>query len=291
MTKLNALILIAILICPIQLHGTTCIVWITPHGIVVGTDSKMTTRAGDFSRTGEDRSTLKYSIVQDRIVVAAVGASDVRGGANHYNFLTWMKSLELKFPVNASVDDVANVIQNESSVVFATFTDAIKNGSVKREQPDEVCKVFIQYFIAGYQNGTPRLYEVQLYFDWNNLVLVGPQRILLEPQEHPSGNIHIHLFGVKEAIAQVSNTGSYAYRQAMARCPKAFGNLIGGKDTSLNDTVALVRVLIKLEEETNPGDVGGEIRVVRILPNGRAEDVIRKTPPKAATEKQKKTEN
>jgi len=257
---------------PVSLAATTVIVVVTRHGVFVGSDSKFTKRAADFSATGQG-TTEKIILIQDRIAVVDIGVSDIRYGVNHYNFLTWIRSLIPNLPADVSVEDFVGILDNESYKVFATFDALLKNGTVKQEQPDETCQSFIQYIIAGYQKGIPALYEVRYDIDWNRKVLVGPTPILLDPEPHATGAFRVHMLGIKEAIEDATNEDSYAYKRLKAKLPKTFGALLSDHDVSNEQTVNFVRTLIQIEESTNPNQVGGEIQVVKILPSGNAQQV------------------
>lgn len=178
--KFQTVVLAAVLLRPTPLAATTAVVVVTEQGIVMATDSKTTVRVADFSTFGE-LTTRKLVLVQGRIVIACIGVSDFRTANSHHNFLTWMQSLQLKLPDNVSVEEFTRIIEKESARVFSTFDTFSKDGSLKKQESDETCKTFVQYLIAGYQAGTPLLYEVRSYIDWNYESLVGPARILLDP--------------------------------------------------------------------------------------------------------------
>lgn len=286
-TKLKATIFILISWCPSPVIATTVVVTATEHGMIVASDSKSFTIKvirSDTSRTGE-ALTKKFVIVQDRIVVASTGHADIERGSAHYNFLAWMDRLQTNLPENVSVDGVASAVQADSAKVFSTFTAVLQSGLLQRDDPTETCSPFIQYIIAGYQEGMPRIVMVQLYVNWDEKNLVGPTQILLESGEGLKGNIHIHYFGIREGLTNILNRQSYAYKQAMIGCPRAFGNLLAHKDVPLDDTLAMASTLIKIEEKINPDDVGGDIQSARILTNGRAYNVVKTVLPKSTLHK------
>ena len=49
-----------------------------------------------------------------------------------------------------------------------------------------------------------------------------------------------------------------------------FGDLLAHRDFTLNEAIALTRVLVGVEKTINPSAVAGEIRMVKVLPNGSA---------------------
>jgi hypothetical protein len=270
-----SVLLTFLLLCASTLGATTVIVIITSHGLVISTDSKMstiTTLAGDTSRIGEG-TTKKFVLVQDRIFVASIGHADIRRGPAHYNFVTWMENLRASLPKNISVDDLASTIETESAKVFASFNAVLKAGDLKRSFPTDTCSPFVEYVIAGYQSGTPTVYVVQFYVDWNENKLVGPRRISIDSSKTMSGDFRVYVFGFKEALTDILDPHSYAYKKAKASYPTAFGDLLAHKDVSLGEAVSLARVFVRIEQNTNPSDVGGDIQMVRIFPSGLATEV------------------
>jgi hypothetical protein len=188
-----------------------------------------------------------------------------------------MKSLQAKFPNDVSVDGMAEIIKKESPTAFANFiAESVKQGTFKRPSADQLCLAVAKFVIVGYQDGLPRLYEVHFDIDWNNKQLVGPTKILLHPQTGNTSDYRILHLGVDEAIADIGNRESYAYHQAMISCPKTVNSVFGHDGTypTLDDTSAFSRVLIQVEHSTNPSQVGGAIRTVKILPTGRADEEI-----------------
>jgi hypothetical protein len=273
--RFQTIILGAVFILPFPLQATTVVVAITDDGIVMGSDSKTVNKSSDFSSLGE-LTTEKLIVIQGHIVIACLGVRSVGGGLGHYDFATWIRRLQLELPSDVSVDQFSRVIEQETARVFSTFNTLLESDSVKKQEPDETCRTFIQYLIAGYQAGMPRLYEVRFYIDWNSKNLVGPTRIMLYPDPKDIGDFHVKMYGMKEVIAEVNNQNSYAYKQTMARLPEIFGKLIFHRGhVSIDETISLIQVLIQIEEETNPSDVGGDAQIVKILPDGKAYSVVK----------------
>jgi hypothetical protein len=114
-------------------------------------------------------------------------------------------------------------------------------------RPEEIFELGIEYVIAGYQGGTPRLCVLKFYSDWGAKKIVGPYQVRRKIVDQ----LYLYLFGVMEAITDFLNGKSYAYKQAMSRCPKTFQNLISDRPVTLEETAAFARVLGGIEEETN----------------------------------------
>jgi hypothetical protein len=267
---------------------TTAAIAVTPAGIVMGTDSKFTNRDVTYRSIGEGVHD-KFLIVQNRIVVVNVGASNaIFRGVERYDFLTWMNNLQSRVPSNVTVEALAELIETESSKVFAFIPDMIKSEDIKPHTPDEFFRMFAQYLIIGYDSGTPKLYLIEFDLDWDRNILVGPKFVSLDPSSQP-GNFHIYFYGFKEALADLSNPKSYAYEQTMLRCPMAFADLVFNRRlVPLDETATIVSAFISIEKHINPSDVGGDVRIVIIRPDGRALEKIKR--PTMAKAKPRKPE-
>ena len=282
--KIKAIVSLFLLASVIPVRATTVLVMVGPHGIITASDSLARIAIPDSESTAQ-----KLFIIQNRIVVASIGHYDMQGtttsGPMHYNFLTWMKQLQSRLPPNISVDDLAERIRIESAAMFGGFDAALGRSNIKRPNPIEACEDFIQYVIASYYAGRPRVFVVHFYINWDEKKLIGPIKVL-EPFE---GDFGIYPFGVTQAIgfADVLDGNSYAHKQAMRRCPTAFEHLLAHEDISLDETLMFAATLIKIQEDINPSEVGGAVQAVKISPDGRAEKVG--ILPKCTTGQQDKT--
>jgi hypothetical protein len=262
--------LLALLFQPVYSQATTVVAIVSPQGIVLAADSNQIRRTTDWSRL-PNTTTTKLVVIQDRIAVANIGISDIGDGGVHYYFSPFIKDIQARLPPNVSVDDVASVIQDESAKVFANFDVILESGTLKQNDSLEDCHLFIQYVIAGYQQGLPKIRVVQFYIDWKARRLVGPKAIVLGPAKDIHIDFSTYGFGITQAITDIFDRHSYAYKQALARSPKAFRALLDHRSISLDETSTFARVLIQIEEEVNPSEVAGDVAIIKILPNGRAE--------------------
>jgi len=279
-TKLCTVFCLIVALSPTRLNATTFVVILATNGLVVSSDSQTAFFHLDEPSSTKTKDQRKFFIVQNRIVVGLIGVANIDNPSFHYDFLTWMQTLQSKFPKDVSVDDVAEAIERESPAAFANFVaESVTQGTVKRVSADQLCLSVAKFVIVGYQEGIPRLYEVHFDIDWNNQKLLGPIKLLLHPEPGNISDYRVLHLGVDEAIADIRNGQSYAYHQATILCPRAVNSVFRriGTYPSLDDTISFSRAMIQIEKNTNPSEVGGTIRTVKILPNGRADEVINKT--------------
>jgi hypothetical protein len=277
MKKLSIGVVILLFAFPPRLAATTVVVIVTKNGMVISSDSKTGLSGGDNQITGSIAQD-KFAILQQRIVVAAVGTSGFSDAHFEFDFLKWMEKIRSKLPYDASVDDVSVLIEKESSVAFSGFgfDTYLKSGVLTDEYRTEPCTMLTQFVIFGYQHGKPRIYTVQFDIDWNKKALIGPTRSL--NAYTGTGDFQIVRFGAQEALMDITVPNSYAHRVAMELCPDVITKIDARRQLpSLDDTLVLSRAMVQVEENTNPSLVGGPIKSVKILPDGHAEEVSGRT--------------
>ena len=265
------------LLFPMPMLCTTVVVIATQSGIVITTDSKTgVIENGIFTRSLEHHP--KFVILNNRFVIAAAGTVDIRSGRNHFEFLPWATGLQFRIANDATVEQLAGRVKNESASMFLRvgIDDMVKNGTYKNSTDVAPCEMFTQFIVAGLQAGTWHLYKVQYDIDWRNKRLLGPTEEDLESEWNPFGPERplVFRFGVVEAIQDANNHESYAYKKIKELSPKAIADFESGMyHLPLQETIALSRALVQVEKDTNPTLVGGDIKSAEILPDGTAKEV------------------
>ena len=287
----KAVLILLIALLSTQAQATTVIVITSDQGISMATDSQEASVAG--LATGRKQVT-KSLIIQDRIAIASLGwgnfeLASARQVATKYDFGTWIGIIESRLPPKVPVDDFVGIIKDEVSKMVPQWQLLISSGAMQHKNPDQIFESLVEYVIAGYRDGMPRLSVIQLYVNWDTKLIFGPYQV---PFELLAGRLNLQLFGIAQAAANVSNSQSYAYKKTMARCPEAFQDLIAHGGVTLDKTNTLARVLVEIEEETSPNDVGGQTRIIEISPTGGAHVVAStKSLPKAKTGGERKKDN
>jgi hypothetical protein len=276
-----------------QSHSTATNVILGEGGIVIATDTKRGINTNG-EHVGEMQGT-KMFIVQNRIAIACLGNCGYRfsqreiGGQTRsldYDFATWVLNIESGLPDKCSFDEFVGIVKSEARKMVPILQPILSSETGARpKDPTSVFEPFIQFVITGYQEGEPMLSVVELYFDWDAKLLHGPYDVTLEPNERLVGHYRYYFFGIQESAEDFLNRDSYAYQKTMACCTKAFQDLISKKAVPLDESAVFARSLIKIEEKTNPSDVGGNIQVIAIRPDGTASDLTGPLP-KASTAKQ-----
>jgi hypothetical protein len=270
-------------------NATTVVVITSDSGISMATDSKHVAKDVGLRIVGE-RDFPKAVIVKNRITIACIYRCDYRftpkiGEEIKYGFATWVLNIERGLQDTVSFDDFVGVVNDEISKMMPKLQPPLRGGAMEPERSSEIFEMFAQYVIAGYQNGIPRLTVLEFYIDWESKSLLGPYQRVIEPPSQVRGTNHAHSYGISEPHADFTNRQSYAYKQAMAHCPKALQDFIDSRSITLDETAALARTLVGIDEQTNPNEVGGMIRCIQILPNGRAQSVVADLPKTNPTRK------
>jgi hypothetical protein len=284
------LLVIFLIASSVRAYSTATTVIVTENGIVIATDSEVGLEQGMGEGTIGHKVGTKVFVVNGHFAIASLGkqffnfvhkTDDVSDFSFPYDFGAWIHQIEGGLPHEVSFDDFAHTVNIEVHKLIPELQTVVSNGGLRPRNPVDIFEPFITYVIAGFQNGSPRLYVLKFYIDWETKIVLEPYLMPIELQPI-AGHTRSYFLGITEAATNFHNPQSYAYKQAMATCPKAFQNIISHRPISLDESIALAKVFIKIEEQVNPNEVGGNIRVVRILPDGRANDLIddlSKTPP------------
>jgi hypothetical protein len=264
---LSFVLAIVFLTSPIPSSGTTVVTIITPVGIVIASDSGSDTHTGDHS-TNRKGTTTKLAVVQGHIVVASIGTSSIDvGKTSFYDFHDWIKMIAGGLPGRVSVADLATIIQKQSAATFANNDEFLDRGILKQEKPLEKYEKFVEYVIAGYSDGRPEMYVVQFYIDWNSKKFVGPIRTLIPSTSKTDGGYQMNFFGVTQALDDLKNERSWAYKHVAANCT-AFQTMMRGEVITMDEADAVARAFVETEEEVDPSEVFGAVGSIRVLLDG-----------------------
>lgn len=277
--------------------ATTIVSVIGKNGIVMLSDSKGTrpwAPAGEICRGGDIK---KIAVIQDRWAVAgsdwacfheAVRFPDGSGDEVAFDFIPWIHELERGIPKDASFDQFVGTIRDKFSDLVPQIEPFIAHGVWKRGEQQNSGNNFeplITFSIAGYDSGVPRLTVVKFYIDWDTKTVLGAYLFPIKLRPVESGT-NYNYAGISESIADFPDGNSYAHKRAIAIDRKAFTNVFDHGFSTLDESVAVGRVLVQIEEEIRPDLVSGPIRGVRITPDGRATEVIAALPKPEITKKQ-----
>jgi hypothetical protein len=203
---------ILVILSSIQSHSTTALVIVSSGGIVVAVDSKLTGRVG--SRGAEINDGIKVFSIQNRIAIVGIGREIFHIGKDiNYDFATWVHSIESSLPDNVSFDDFVLTVNAELRKIIPKWQTVLSSGGMDPEIPEQIFELGIEYVIAGYQGGIPKLCVLKFYIDWDAKKVVGPYQVPRKIIDQP----HAYFFGVLESLTDLTNGQSYAYKQAMSR--------------------------------------------------------------------------
>lgn len=274
------LAIISIIVYSTPSHSTTAIVIVGENGIVIATDSKQVLdshdNAGRQIKIGE-KGARKVFLVQNHIAVATIGHDGyhIRHGdmAADYDFGEWILDIQHKLPDNIPFDEFVGIVYDSiSTMMIPNIQPFLSVGEVPQRSDWDIFEPFARYIIAGFEKGVPKLCVLEFYIDWGTKALRGPYRIPIEPTSRPitGGRTRIASFGLSEAAGDFHTPQSYAYKREMACCAKVMAHLFSRAPLTLDESRAFATVLVNVEEQTNPGRVGGPVQIVEIPPTGQA---------------------
>ncbi|HXZ11707.1 MAG TPA: hypothetical protein VEG64_04875 [Candidatus Sulfotelmatobacter sp.] len=265
--KAAILLVCLTLILPIPTEATTVVIFVSPDGMIVASDRK-TLDLAIGQKTLSPEITKKIVIIHDRIAVVSIGLSGDTRNAN-FTFPAWVENLNDGLPSDISVDAVVEAIKAKASQNLALVE--LKDLQSKKISTLDSCDMLTQFVVLGYDGSLPRVVVIQFNVDWDSMKIIAPKIEIDEPPSKVSSNFRVYSFGKQEALTNVSNRDSYAYKKANAACPKTIGKLLDHQVLTLSESGWLATALVQIEEDVDPSSVGSGVQVVRILPSGRAE--------------------
>jgi hypothetical protein len=241
--------------------ATTVVYIVTPTGIVVGADGKATP-------TG---TVLKIFLLRGKYVLANVDierAESKDGGTVLYDFPTWTGIIDGKIRPETTVAALSLIVENEMPKTFSFAIEGIKSGAIEKGDTG-LEDILVSYMVAGYESGVPAIYNIWFNVDWNQKTVIGPHRVLLQPEQGQRTDSRFGLFGQHVALSQLGDAQSNAHKKAVAKLPLEYQALDAGKELTLKQASNFVRALLAIEAEANPKFVGFPITVVTIPRIGR----------------------
>jgi hypothetical protein len=259
-----------LLLSRLPASSTSAVFVITPNEIFAGID-RLTRLPGPDGTYTEKGVATKIALLKGRFVVACIGAEQYRQGPKHelaYDFPDWIKEVESRIPSTASVFQLVGVIEKEST---RTFTETIpvesqmKDGELKYS--DELNGFFVQYVVAGFDQGAPIVIEVNYRLDWTKDRLIGPTRNILPVR---GANTGVYLGGKQDGFEKLNDPKSYAYIRMTALAPVAFKKIrFADPKISPAEAIQAVRAFIAVQAAVNPNSVGSGATVVSLPAVGR----------------------
>jgi len=267
-------VLLITILFSIQARATAVIVFISKQGISIATDSKITVIGG------EAREGSKCFIVQGRLAIASLGTDRLLFSQKtgppvmDYEFGAWVHRIEGGLRANTSFDAFVATVTEEVRKMVPQWQSMVNVKGITRRLPADMIESPVHYVIAGYQDGVPKLSVVEIYINWETNSILGPYQVPIEPKGPSPDHTRGYMLGITQVAVQVGDPQSYAYKQTAARSPKALKELVNQGTLSLEESSALARDLVEVEQETNPKQVGGTVRVIEIAPTGKARDLV-----------------
>jgi hypothetical protein len=242
-------------------HGTTAIFVLTPTGIVAGTDRL--TKGTSSSREAVFRKDItKIQLINGKFIVASIGIER----SNAYNFEEWITGVGSKLAADASVTQFVGLIEDEATKTFRddmAIEKYMRSGALVKSQPFE--DSLVEYIVAGYESGVPTIIRTYFNLDWHDKRLVGPVRDVDFPGSVGNPNVGIKMNGVDGGIGEFTNVNSYAYKRFHSSFPTIIAKFAGGSELTQEEAITLIRVLIGIQAEVTPSQVGRDTRIV-VLP-------------------------
>lgn len=281
----TVILAITVLIAFVGIASSTTIVSvISKSGIVLLSDSETSLPRGAHesqdTTCGFTTDTKKVFVIQDRWGISASDSAcfhlklpqTYQLGNLDFEFGPWIHNIERDLPKDISFSQFTKTIRDKFSELVPKLQVAVfmtSGGWGEPQNPAEMFESMTTFSITGYDNGIPRLAIIKCYVDWRTRTVLEPYiiPIQLRPIEVST---NFNYLGIYDAAANFLDGESYAHQQALLLDAKTFTKFFSHTPPTLDDSVAIARVLIQIEEKVSPNEVGGAIGGVKITPDGRA---------------------
>jgi hypothetical protein len=235
---------------------TTLALLVTPGGIALGADSKVTPRGNPVPVLDPDwQDGVKIKLVQNHIGVAAVHTGYcIVGNRTIYDFHAWIREIEGALRENISVVDFAAQFNSRFDDAFSPsyqllgdmFSREIANG-----QP------LFAFLICGYDDGCPKAYEVTVRWDGGIQVLQCELVVTQGFLCHPAGQC--------SRITEALRGSGDSYDKVIAWA-SGLSTFLKRGNLAADEASFVCAGLIALEAESQPEAVGPPFRVLTFIP-------------------------
>lgn len=261
MRKRCLAIVVALLVATSGAWATTVVYVTSSCGMAVGADGK----------TVPSGTALKIALLKQRLVVADLYyESATSGGAVVYDFPTWISQIDNSTDPDISVTQLVEVIKKRMPSTFSFASEAIKNGTLtkKRAQVWGAEAYFVQYVIAGYENGAPLVYSLTLIPDWDAKTVNGPFQSVLRKVEPGKGRFEWGWRGQGTGLKLIDTAKTDPQREFDALIKSELDMNRSGHCLTPEHLANVAKAMLVIETEYDPSYVGYPLTVIALPKKG-----------------------
>lgn len=217
----------------------------------------------------------KAIIIQDRVVLATVGISNLNGemdevqpGTNKtkkivfsYNLAPWMKDIQNKCPKNVTVSALTQIVEETSRNTFKDFDAAVARWVVAHTKV--VPNPFVEYFVIGYESGTAIVNHVYFKIDLRNSGLKGP---IFESISYAKNDFLV--FGKDRVLLAKRDQKSDTYKDLLALIPTELPKALAKQDLSISEATNVCLGVLRFEAKYEGETVAPPYVIITIPPIG-----------------------
>jgi len=242
--------------------ATTLAVFITPFGIVVGTDSKGVNSAQVCAPYISDQIiSKKASVLANGFVVAVAGMADVFGVDLENGVVIKFSVMEVVDKINRQVTphttmrELIKIIGSETD----TFMPYIASRTMEKGKTDTA--VMDQMLIAGYDKGAPFVYSITFTVHWVNRTMSADIKL----EQPPKGrDFDLVFYSVRTVADEITKPGSRARLYVMQKAPLEMSMLFADQPVNPRQAETIVKTMIEAQAILTPQYVGPPIKILVI---------------------------
>src|SRR5207302_5399697 len=180
-TRFSVAVLLAFSCCFVSTcKATSVVILVSRHGIVLGADGKATfTATGQKQRISGATTHQKIFFLNRSIAIAhagfeamsisAVGGKHLQTAREYFSVGQFIQDVQKRTSPVFTTSKVADILKDVLTNKFSDLDLMLKSGSIKRGDIPAPHDVLTQFYVAGYEGQSARVYNVLVEIDWRTL--------------------------------------------------------------------------------------------------------------------------
>jgi hypothetical protein len=134
-----------------------------------------------------------------------------------------------------------------------------------------ICQPFVSYIIVGYEQNQPEVNFVGLdiLVGSSGMTIEGPRAVAIHRTQNRMADWGVYFFGHTDGLNAMKNSQSYVHKYISARLPHEMEKYVRQEALTLEESVKMARVMVDIEKQITPNEVGYQTTVVLIPPEGQ----------------------
>jgi hypothetical protein len=249
----------------LEAHATCVVLLISPSYIVLGADGKGTINSYLKAQKTKTTTIEKTYFIQDRIAVAQCGTEGLADKQGHfyYTFPSFLQDIQKSAPADITVSQLVKLIEGKLPQMFVPFKRSLVQGRVNKKELPQPSDTLFRIMIAGFENGHPEAFLIDLPIDWKGLQVEAPTARRIYPNE--TKNITAFVFGGDHGVADLwGGSTNPALAEQEQKHPAEYRALLKDMSISTAAMLTLDHSMLDVDVKYDPEFVGYPLKILTI---------------------------